>query len=95
MHSKESDRAAAIVDTLTAMGVEVRLDQDYMYVCGESLASRCLNSRLLRGGKYSSFHDHRMVMLLRLASLACSSAIVIDDEKCVAKSFPDFDTLFA
>lgn len=95
LHSKESDRAAAIVDTLTAMGVEVRLDQDFMYICGESLASRCLNSRLLRGGEYSSFHDHRMVMLLKLASLACSSEIVIDDEKCVAKSFPDFDTLFA
>ena len=41
------------------------------------------------------YDTFRMVMLLRLASLACSSEIVIDDEKCVAKSFPDFDTLFA
>ena len=95
LHSKESDRAAAIVDTLSKMGVEVRVAQDYMYVCGESLASRCLNSRLLRGGEYSSYHDHRMVMLLKLASLAASSEIIIDDEGCVAKSFPDFASLFA
>ena len=72
------------------MGVEVRLDQDYMYVCGESLASRCLNSRLLRGGKYSSFHDHRMVMALKVAQLGADSPVIIDDEDCVSKSFPGF-----
>ena len=33
-------------------------------------------------------------MALKVASLGASSPIVIDDEACVAKSFPDFLTLF-
>ena len=45
---------------------------------------------LLKGGCYTSYHDHRMVMALKVASLGADSPIIIDDEACVAKSFPDF-----
>jgi len=87
---KESDRAGAIVEMLEKMGVEVRVEGDDMLVCGESLCSRMLNGRLLRGGEYISHHDHRMVMALKLASIAASSPVIIDDEDCVGKSFPGF-----
>ena len=50
---------------------------------------------LLRGGAYTSRHDHRMVMALKVASLGADSPITIDDEACVAKSFPDFASTFA
>lgn len=92
--SKESDRASAIVGMLTQMGVDASIDGDIMVIGGESLTSRILNGRLLKGGSYTSHHDHRMVMALKVASLASDSPIVIDDEACVAKSFPDFLELF-
>ena len=50
---------------------------------------------LLKGGSYTSHHDHRMVMALKVAALGADSPITIDDEECVAKSFPQFHTTFA
>jgi 5-enolpyruvylshikimate-3-phosphate synthase len=50
---------------------------------------------LLKGGSYTSHHDHRMVMALKVAALGADSPIVIDDEDCVAKSFPSFNEQFA
>ena len=94
--NKESDRAKAILEMLTQMGVQASVEGDEMVVEGHCLAQRILASRdgavngLLNGGSYTSHHDHRMVMALKVASLGASSPIVIDDETCVAKSFPQF-----
>ena len=93
--SKESDRAAAILEMLGKMGVEAEVEGDVLSVCGESLASRICAGHLLNGGEYSSHHDHRMAMALKVASIAAKSPIVIDDEACVGKSFPEFFKLFA
>ena len=49
---------------------------------------------LLKGGRYTSHHDHRMVMALKVASLGADGPILIDDEQCVAKSFPQFHEIF-
>ena len=87
---KESNRAEAILQMLLQMGVEARIDGDDLVVFGETLAARLLSGRLLRGGAYTSRHDHRMVMALQVASLGTESPIVIDDEACVGKSFPGF-----
>ena len=91
---KESDRARSIVGMLTQMGVECAVEGDEMVIHGHSLTSRLLNGNLLKGGEYTSTHDHRMVMALKVAELGADSPIIIDDEACVAKSFPDFLTLF-
>ncbi|MCQ2184950.1 MAG: type I 3-dehydroquinate dehydratase [Bacteroidales bacterium] len=91
---KESDRAEAILEMLEKMGVPARREDDTLVIQGHSLASRCLAGTLLRGGNYSSRGDHRMAMALRVASLGASSPIVIDDTRCVAKSFPGFNNLF-
>ena len=124
--NKESDRAQAILDMLTQMGVKAYVEGDEMVIEGHSLAQRLLGARqpasvgtpahdtpspassvipsevegtpataLLRGGSYTSRHDHRMVMALKVASLGADSPVVIDDEACVAKSFPQFLELFA
>lgn len=88
--SKESNRSQGIMDMLGQMGVDARRDGDTLTVRGRSLSTRLLDGQLLRGGRYTSSHDHRMVMALKLAELGADSPIVIDDEECVAKSFPGF-----
>ena len=49
---------------------------------------------LLKGGDYTSHHDHRMVMALKVASLGADGPVIIDDESCVQKSFPSFEEQF-
>ena len=99
--NKESDRAKAILEMLTQMGVKAEIAEDTLVVEGHSLAQRLLAAGaevqkaedcpgLLKGGSYTSRHDHRMVMALKVAALGADSPITIDDETCVAKSFPDF-----
>ena len=92
--NKESDRAKAITDMLSQMGVNVSVEGDEMVIEGYSLAQRLLTDNLLKGGDYTSCHDHRMVMALKVASLGADSPVIIDDEACVAKSFPQFHELF-
>ncbi len=113
--NKESDRAKAIIEMLTQMGVTASVEGDEMVIEGHSLAQRLLGAAsgpeaasvsgsasagvlsategtvgLLKGGRYSSHHDHRMVMALKVASLGADGPIEIDDEECVTKSFPQF-----
>ena len=91
---KESDRGAAIVGMLTKMGVYATVEGNELVIEGESLASRCLNGRMLKSGKYTSSHDHRMVMALKVAEIGADGRIEIDDEACVDKSFPGFLEMF-
>lgn len=92
--NKESDRGKAILEMLTKMGVNAKIAGDKLIVEGHSLARRCLTHTLLRGGSFTSHHDHRMVMALRVAAIGADSPIEIDDTQCVAKSFPTFGELF-
>ena len=94
LHHKETDRAAAIVETVTKMGVKVVVNDDEMVVFGISWPQRVTNGQLLHGGTYSSYGDHRMVMALRVAALGADAPVVIDDTDCVSKSFPTFNELF-
>lgn len=88
--SKESDRGAAILNMLTQMGVSASAAGDTLSITGESVESRLLNGHLLKGGEYTSSHDHRMAMALTVASWCADSPIQIDDTTCIAKSFPAF-----
>ena len=92
--NKESDRGKAILEMLTKMGVNAKIAGDKLIVEGHSLARRSLTHTLLRGGNFTSHHDHRMVMALRVAGIGADSPIEIDDTQCVAKSFPTFGELF-
>ena len=113
--NKESDRAKAILEMLTQMGVKACIEKDELIVEGYTLVQRLMSPvipsevspvipsdvegsaapGLLKGGAYTSHHDHRMVMALKVASLGADSPITIDDEACVAKSFPQFHDIFA
>ena len=113
--NKESDRAKAILEMLTQMGVKASIEKDELIIEGHTLVQRLMSPvipsevppvipseaegsvapGLLKGGSYTSHHDHRMVMALKVASLGADSPITIDDEACVAKSFPQFHDIFA
>ena len=94
LRHKETDRAAAIEEMLRKMGVTVTVEEDMMTITGMALTQRILTGNLLKGGKFTSYGDHRMVMALSLASLGASGKVEIDDTSCVAKSFPSFNELF-
>ena len=79
---------------LEQMGVDARIEGNALSVDGHSLAQRLLTGSMLKGGRYSSFHDHRMAMALAVAGLGASPAIEIDDKECVAKSCPAFFGMF-
>ncbi len=91
---KESDRGEAIMRMLAQMGVRAEIRDNEMLIEGHSLAQRCLTGTLLKGGKYTSCHDHRMVMALKVAELGADGKIEIDDGECVGKSFPGFPDEF-
>lgn len=93
--SKESDRGTAILNMLTQMGVSASASGDTLTIDGESVESRLLNGHLLKGGEYTSSHDHRMAMALTVASWCADTPIIIDDTSCVAKSFPAFLDTYA
>lgn len=92
--TKESNRPGVIVEMLKAMGVYARLSGDKLHIDGRTLESRLLTGRLLKGGNYSTYGDHRIAMALAVASLGSDSQIVMDDVTCMDKSFPAFMQTF-
>jgi len=94
LRHKETDRAAAIEKMLKQMDVPVQINEDEMTIIGMGLTQRILSGKLLKGGNFPSYGDHRMVMALKVASLGADSPVLIDDTSCVSKSFPTFNELF-
>lgn len=92
--TKESNRPGVIVEMLKAMGVYARLSGDKLHIDGRTLESRLLTGRLLKGGNYPTYGDHRIAMALAVASLGSDSQIVMDDVTCMDKSFPAFMQTF-
>ena len=78
---KETDRIAAMVDSLTVVGAQAEPLDDGMIVHGvESLSGGTVNSR----------GDHRIAMSMAVAALRARSDILIEDTACTATSFPNF-----
>jgi len=78
---KETDRIAAICDTLGKLGGQIEAREDGMQITGTGC---------LRGGKVDSFGDHRIAMSMAIAALAAEAAVEISDTGCTATSFPNF-----
>lgn len=104
LSSKESDRAKSIMEMLSKMGVKNHREGNELVVEGHTLAQRLYtanqnlqtsdSSNLLKGGHYTTNHDHRMAMAIKVASLGAEMPLLVDDEDCVMKSFPGFNDLF-
>lgn len=83
LKEKESNRLAAVVAELNRMGID----------------ASCTDAELrIEGGKPSgalihTYNDHRMAMSFALAGLQ-TPEIVIENRKCVVKSFPNYWRVF-
>ncbi|MHB9003871.1 MAG: 3-phosphoshikimate 1-carboxyvinyltransferase, partial [Coriobacteriia bacterium] len=84
---KESDRLAAIVDGLTALGVAVGVDGDALLVDGTDGAPFPVPSGRAR---FDSHADHRLAMAWAVAGLAARGECVIDGFEAVEVSYPRF-----
>ncbi|RYG73605.1 3-phosphoshikimate 1-carboxyvinyltransferase [Lentibacillus lipolyticus] len=78
---KETDRIQATVDGLNRIGADVEPTADGMIINGKSA---------LTGGQAKAYHDHRIAMMLAIASLIAKQKVVIDDVSSIAISYPDF-----
>ncbi|GAB4073582.1 3-phosphoshikimate 1-carboxyvinyltransferase [Barrientosiimonas marina] len=78
---KETDRIEAITDGLIRLGARVTQTEDGMIIRGTSR---------LTGGKASAYNDHRIAMMLAVASLRASHDVVIDDTSSIDISYPGF-----
>jgi 3-phosphoshikimate 1-carboxyvinyltransferase len=80
---KESDRLAAMGETLAAAGAKIELFDDGCAITGPTR---------LRGVTVRTRLDHRIAMSMAVAQLFAgpSEEVVLDDVACVATSFPSF-----
>jgi 3-phosphoshikimate 1-carboxyvinyltransferase len=83
LKAKESDRLGSVVNELSKMGIEASSDDTGMIIKGGKP----------KGTEIDTYGDHRMAMSFALAGLKVPG-IIIKDEKCVEKSFPNFWEVF-
>lgn len=81
LRDKESDRLAAIISNLAAMGAGATAD-------GDSLTVHGTGGALARNFVAEGFGDHRMVMSAAVAAYAVGGEVT--DAEAVAKSYPAF-----
>ncbi len=86
LRAKESDRIAAIVRNLKAMGVQVTEHPDGFALRGGVEPG---------GAQFDSFGDHRVALAFHVAALACRDESVIHGYDCVEISWPDFAEVVA
>ena len=79
---KESDRAKAIMEMLSAIGGNVTLEEDTITI--EYI------DKIARDIKLTSSGDHRMAMAAVLCAAATGKDIELDNIDCLDKSFPEF-----
>ena len=77
---KESDRGAALVSELGAMGAALAVRNGCLEITGGPL----------EGGSVDPHRDHRMAMACAVAGLRSRYGVKMDGEACVAKSYPAF-----
>lgn len=80
LREKECDRITAVVSQLRKMGIRADEGGDWLSVTGSSMHT---------GAKIETFNDHRIAMAFSIAGLRVDG-ICIENEGCVAKSFPGF-----
>ena len=79
---KESDRAKAITEMLSAIGGNVTLEEDTITI---EYIDKIADDIVL-----TSSGDHRMAMAAVLCAAATGREIELDDINCLDKSFPEF-----
>ncbi|MFK2824207.1 3-phosphoshikimate 1-carboxyvinyltransferase [Bacillus sp. B190/17] len=78
---KETNRIDTVVDELKKLGAEIQATEDGMIVYGKSQLS---------GSQVSSHGDHRIGMMLAVASLVAKGTIELENPEVIAISYPSF-----
>ena len=78
---KESDRLAATVAMIQALGGTASADEDSIRIGGRGT---------LTGGFAEGVNDHRMVMSAALGTLISENAVTVSDKEAIRKSYPGF-----
>ncbi|OQX60544.1 MAG: hypothetical protein B5M56_10800 [Desulfococcus sp. 4484_241] len=83
LKEKESDRLSAVAAELSKMGIDVAMTGSGLEIVGGKPY----------GTEIETYDDHRIAMSFAVAGLVIPG-IVIRNEQCVAKSFPNFWEVF-
>jgi 3-phosphoshikimate 1-carboxyvinyltransferase len=78
---KETDRIAAMAQSLRLAGASVEETEDGMVIDGKETLAGCVAD---------SHGDHRIAMAMLIAGLAATGATTVHDTACIATSFPTF-----
>ena len=82
LRDKESDRIHAMSSVLDAFGVQYKVLEDTMEICGQES---------FEGNKtIDSFNDHRIIMAITIASLKTKGSLTIKNAQHIQKSYPNF-----
>jgi 3-phosphoshikimate 1-carboxyvinyltransferase len=78
---KETNRIDTVVNELLKLGADIMATDDGMIINGPTK---------LHGGHVSSHGDHRIGMMLAIASLVSHGELTLEDPEAIAVSYPDF-----
>ncbi len=78
---KESDRAAAIITTLSNLSADIHEENNSLIITGKNELS---------SAQCDSFNDHRIAMTAGIASIRTNGSITIINPDAVQKSYPGF-----
>lgn len=78
---KETNRIDTVVGELKKLGADIESRKDGMVIRGKTA---------LKGGKVSSFGDHRLGMMLAIAALLSKDPVDLENPECIAVSYPNF-----
>ena len=78
---KESDRLQSTANLLRALGGRVEEKEDGLVITGVPA---------LHGGAVETQNDHRLAMSAATAACAATGEVTVDNDVCVAKSYPRF-----
>jgi 3-phosphoshikimate 1-carboxyvinyltransferase len=78
---KETNRIDTVVHELTKLGANIEATDDGMIIHGKDT---------LTGGTVNSHGDHRIGMMLAIASLICSENTILENQEAISVSYPTF-----
>ncbi len=78
---KESNRAIALQQEFSKLGVQINIINDEMHI---------VSNGIVNGGIIHSHNDHRITMAFAVAGLKANAPVVIEEAEVIEKSYPNF-----
>lgn len=78
---KESNRLISTFETLVKLGVSCKIVEDTLEI---------EETKIFKGGVFETYNDHRIAMMVSIASLCADQPIIIRNAEVINKSYPNF-----